>query len=89
MYFHRWQFSTRVALVFVCVAPADFHGFIRWVGCSRLDAGADSRASVLIPCALSQCFLMYRFRVFFTCCATVAYIYALSLHSYEGRFGGN
>ena len=58
-----------------------FHGFIRWVGCSQLDAGADSRARVLIPCALSQCFFLYRFRVFFTRCATVAYIYALSFHT--------
>ena len=58
-----YLFSTRVALVFVCVAPADFHGLIRWVGCSRLYAGADSRAMVLFPGALSQCFLLYRVRV--------------------------
>ena len=59
MYFQRWQFSMRVVFVFVCVTPADFHGLIRWVSCSRLYAGVDSRAMVLFPCALSQCFLLF------------------------------
>ena len=49
-----------VVFVFVCVTPADFHGLIRWVSCSRLYAGVDSRAMVLFPCALSQCFLLYQ-----------------------------
>ena len=63
MYFQRWQFSARIALVFVCVAPADFHVLIRWVSCSRLYVGADSRARVFFPRALSQRFLLYQIRV--------------------------